>query len=102
MSSIKKFVFNALDKGIYLTDSDIAKLYKGEPNWYTVEQYKLEWQKLHNAKEKFAELETNPNTIIYKSGRKYLIRNKMWENMSWYVIPKIYFNYLKEKGITEI
>lgn len=52
--SLKQKIYKALDEGKYLTDSDIAKMYDGEPNWATVEEYKRSWKALQRDREFFA------------------------------------------------
>jgi len=97
--NLKEFIFTKKIKGERITDQDVYVFLGKEPNYYTVEQYKREWEKLVNAKQDFKMFENNKNTIIYHSYRKYLLKNRMSESLAWHQIPKIYFEYLKEKGV---
>ena len=95
--NLKQFVFQKLkDKGCVL-DSELAKFCKGEPNFYTTSQYTREYYKLANAKSYFADFENDPKTVITKGHRRYLIQREAGNK--WQVIPKIYFEHLKNKGI---
>jgi hypothetical protein len=95
--SLKQFIFDKLEHQNYILDNEVYKFLNKEPNWYSVQQYKNDYFRLKSAQQYFREFEVNQNTIIKHSGNKYLIRDKMWENMKWIVIPKIYFDYLKTK-----
>ena len=99
MITLKQFIFTKKIKGEPITDQIIYKFLGKEPNFYTVEQYKREWEKLVSAKQDFKKFESDKSSIIYHSGRKYLLRNRMSESLAWHQIPKIYFEYLREKGV---
>jgi hypothetical protein len=102
--TLKQFVFQQLDLNGYILDDEIFKLTNNENSLITAEQYKNEWRMLKRDKEQFKELEDVPSLIIASRGnrrKKYLLRDSKWDNMKWYQISKIYFNYLKEKG-TEV
>jgi len=69
----KQKLFKHLDEHRYATDSDVARIWGGEPNWSTVEEYKRQWQRLANDKEYFADKEI---LGIEKWGRKHLAELK--------------------------
>ena len=96
---IKQFIFKEMENKGYVLDQEVFNFLGKEPNYYTIELYKKEWLGFKRAKEYFIDFENNKNTIIRKSGRRYLIIIKMSESLGWYLIPKSYFNYLKEKGV---
>ena len=98
--TLKQFIFNEMDKKGYVLDQELADFCGKEPNFYTAEQYKQEWQRLqwcltsHNFHE-------DDTTEIHKGYRCYLVRNKEIKDIDenrWLKIPKIYFDYLKNKG----
>jgi hypothetical protein len=87
--SIKQKIWDKLDKDGYCTDSDLAKIYGKEPNFYTSEIYKKAWLKLKLEKEEFKDKE-----IVEKhhSKGKYLIRLKGMDKFSWYKVGKDFYN----------
>ena len=99
MTSLKQFVFERMNNQGYIPDGELAKFCGGEPNFCTASGYSREYTKLKEAKRYFAELEKSPTVIISKGHRKYLIRDSKWDNLYWNAIPKIYFQYLKKKGV---
>lgn len=107
--NLKQFIFDRLEKGHYITDTDLAKFCKGEPNFYQAETYKQEFARLQKAKNDLAEYETHPYTKIhkYRPNRKhaktlFALKNEILIGVGrMYKIPKVYFDYLKNKGLKE-
>ena len=96
MVSLKKFIWDKLDKGEYITDSILYKFKNKEPNYYLAEVYKKLYYNFHKAIDKFSE-KINRQSIIHNySGRYSLSLNG--EN-EWYKIPKDYYEHLKNKGV---
>lgn len=98
--TLKQFVFNEMDKKGYILDQELAKFCKGEPNFYTAEQYKEDWKRLNNCLSVHNFHQDN-TTEIHKGYKCYLVRNKEIKEIDenrWLKIPKIYFNYLKNIG----
>lgn len=62
--SLKKFIFEKLEKGEYIMDNDVAKFTNGDFSFNTVEQYKNEFRKLEQYKERFKDFETVPLTEL--------------------------------------
>lgn len=101
--SLKQFIFEEMKRKGYVLDKELAKFQGKEPNFYQASVYAGEYRKLEHAKEHFKVFEDDPNTILHHVGRKYLIRDSSKaEGTGWWTIPKIYFDYLKEKGIKTI
>lgn len=102
--SLKKWIWERLENGQSITDSDVAKFLGKEPNFYTVSVYSEEYRRLENAKEYFKQYETHSDTVItnYKSSwtSKHYLQNEtlIGENKS-YRISKNYYDYLKAKGV---
>lgn len=110
--TLKQFIFQKMSEG-YVLDKDIAnfiKKTKGEKYYkehdipfYQAETYKREYRLLENAKKQFddcEEKEISSYRNSYKGAKtKYHLHYKgMSENQMW-KIPKIYFEYLKNKGV---
>jgi len=72
---------------------------KGRVNLCTVEDYKDEWRRFNHAKERFDDVE---DKIIQSYRRNYMLKYKGMGEHEWYKIPKIYFNYLKDKGVKDL
>ena len=62
--TLKQQIWDKLEKDGYITDSELAKIYGKEPNFYTAEVYKAEYFALKNAKEYFEKLENSGEAII--------------------------------------
>jgi len=97
--SLKKFIFEKLEKGEYIMDNDVAKFVgSNDFSFGTVEQYKNEFRKLEQYKERFKDFETDPTTEVRKceSFRSWhtLSNAKMREKNEIYKIPKTYFDYM--------
>jgi len=95
--SLKKFIWEEMANKGWISDSELSKFCGGEPNFYTASQYSREYTKLNSAKSAFKDWEDDPKTVIHKSIRKYLIQRE--EGNQWTVIPKVYYNFLKKKGV---
>lgn len=87
--TIKQKIFEKLEKDGYCTDSDLAKIYGKEPNYYTAEQYKKAWLKLKFDRERFGDEE-----IIKKShhNRGYYIQLKGMDKYAFYKVSKDFYN----------
>ena len=87
----------------YVLDRELAEFQGKEPNFYQASFYKGEYMKLKSAKDSFDSCEDviiNSYRPSYKHAKTtYTLRHKGMEENQWYVIPKIYFEYLKNKGI---
>ena len=92
--SLKQFIFEKMKEEGYVSDKELAKFCGKEPNFYTASVYAKEWRNLESAKEYF-DGKIDSHTTISKFGRKYVIKI----DKDYRGIPKIYFEYLKEKGI---
>lgn len=99
--TLKQFIFKLLSEKGYVLDRDLAKFCNGEPNYDTVEIYKREWQNINWYLEN-TNYHNDPTAEIHKGYRRYVVRNeeikKIAENR-WQPIPKVYFDYLKKKGV---
>lgn len=91
--TLKQFIFKQMEKNGYVLDVEVARFTKKEFSFNTVEEYKREYKSLEWAKEQYKDLK---NPELKHSGRRYLIRDKNWEDNLYQVIPKSY--YLKRKN----
>lgn len=97
--TLKKFIFEEMEKKGYVLDQEVYKFLGREPDYYTVSVYKTEFENLRRYTEHFKDL---PNKVISKGNRKYLLRNSMSEGLGWYKIPKVYYKYLKENNLADV
>jgi len=99
--SLKKFIYEKLEKGEYISDQDVFNFMgSNDFSFYTAEQYKDEFRRLEFLKEKFKDFIKDPTVRICKNYRCHILDNhEMREKSMVYKIPKTYFDYLKGKGI---
>lgn len=92
--SIKSKIWEKLDKDGYITDSDLARIYKPkEPNWGTTSEYHNQWIRLRSDRQFFSDKEI---TRIEKyRGHKALV------NGGWYRICKDYYEEIKPQFIKD-
>ena len=101
--TIKQKIWDKLEKDNYITDTELAKIYGREPNFYTAEAVKSEYFSFKKYKEMFASIASEKNTVIKKAGnrrKRYLI-GKPKEN-KWSFVSSAYYSYLKSQGVKEI
>lgn len=95
--SLKTFIFNSLDKGIYLTDSDIYRFRERNEDLFTAELYKKEWHRLQADKEFFTR-RLNEGIKIDKITRyKGKYTAQLQGSKFWVKISKAYFNEIKNE-----
>ena len=92
--SLKQFIFEEMKNKGYVLDKELASFCGKEPNFYTASVYAKEWRNLESAKGYFDGKIKN-DTSISKFGRRYVIKI----DKDYRGIPKIYFEYLKERGV---
>ena len=101
--TLKQFVFEKLEENGCVLDQDVYNFLGREPNFYTIQQYKGEFYSFHYAKKYFENFEEDKTTKIGKGNRMYYITNEEMEKDNRIIkIPKIYYNYLKDKGVKTI
>jgi len=90
--SIKQKIWNKLDQDGYVTDSELAKIYGKEPNFYIAEVYKREWLNLQKDKEWFAD-----KKIIDKHNHRgrYFVRIEGQEENAGYKVSKAFYLTIK-------
>lgn len=96
--SIKQKIWEHLDKNGDITDSDLAKIYGKEPNFYTAEVYKKEWENLKWCLKNY-NFHLDKTTEIIKIKRRYFARNKQMKEEygpSFMTIPKVYADYINK------
>lgn len=99
--SLKKFIWEEMEKKGYVLDWELAKFCGKEVNYYTAEVYKREYNLLNQWINNNA-YHNDPTSEIHKGRRMYLVRNeeiKKIDENRWMKIPKIYFEYLKNNGV---
>ena len=104
MKNLKQFIFKELEEKGYVTDQATFNFLGKEPNFYTVQQYTDQWHSFNRAKKHWGE--PTEDVVIHRGHRyciisamEYVYNNNISEG---YKIPRIYFEYLKEKGVKEI
>jgi len=93
---IKKRIWEKLDKDGYITDSELAKIYGKEPNWYTAIEYKRQWRKFNFDKEYF-----DGKKIIEKKHyrNRYLVRTEGMDDDQYIRVGKDYYLSLNDNFI---
>lgn len=91
--SIKSEIFKKLEKDGYINDSELAKIYKGEPNFYTASQYMAEYHRLQRDRNFF----NDKKIERIEKYRGY----KAKTNEGWYKICKQYYEEIKPQFIKD-
>ena len=86
--TLKQKIFKALDETSYLSDTQVAKIWGGEPNWTTAEEYKRQWQKLKADRDFFKDIKI---LSLQKGRRCYLAE---YEKDKYYKIGKDFYEEL--------
>lgn len=87
---IKKRIWAKLEKDGYITDTELTKIYGGEPNFYVAETYKREYLNLKRDVDFFGDTVCR----IGKFRRSYKASTTYTGN-GWYKISKAYYERLK-------
>lgn len=87
MKSLKKFIYEKLDKGEYLTDTEIYKFRQREEDLMTATTYKENWNRLNRDREWFKDKEISK---LHNYKRNYMAQIKGYD--FWTKISKDYFN----------
>lgn len=90
--SLKKFIFEKLDKDNCVLDSDVAKFLEKdkEPNFYTISQYQDEYRRIKRDENFFSD---KIITKLHHYKKRYLAEI----NGSYWKISKQYFNIIKSQ-----
>ena len=92
--TLKQKIFKALDETSYLSDTMVAKIWGGEPNWTTAEEYKRQWRKLKADREFFKDIKI---LSLEKGRRCYLAE---YEKGKYYKIGKDYYEEITPPKLT--
>jgi len=90
--TLKQFVFQKLKENDGITDSEIAKFCKGEPNWYTIQQYSGEYHRLERDRNYYRDKEI---VALHHYKKKYTC--KVYGSLYWTKISKQYFEEIKKE-----
>ena len=89
--TIKKQIFDKLDKDGFINDSELAKIYGGEPNFCGAEEFKRQWRRLQLDRKNFNDAKI---IKIQKFYRKHCIS---LDGIHWYTVGRDYFDEINEK-----
>ena len=85
----------------YVLDRELAEFQGKEPSYYQAEVYKRDWETLQMCISANNYQDDDTSELWHPKGR-YFVRNytlKKINEYRWQKIPKVYFEYLKNKGV---
>jgi len=91
-ASLKQFVYEELNKGRYLTDSDIFGFRKREEDIITATTYKQNWERLNRDREWFKDKDISK---LHNYKRNYMAQIRGYD--FWTKICKEYFEEIKHE-----